>query len=184
MSMNADGAHNVLQELAQEADDTAARRDLIFGTGLAGNPRYVSWLVGQMKDEKLARLAGEAFSLITGADLTALNLRYMRPDLETGPNDNPQDDNVDMDVDGGLAWPDAAKVEKWWRGQSHLFQTGVRYFMGSALNPAVCQRVLRQGYQRQRILAALHLSLLNAGTPLFEWRAPARRQRRLLASMT
>jgi len=54
--------------------------------------------------------------------------------------------------------------------------------MGEPLNAENCQRVLRTGYQRQRIAAALYLSLLNPGTPLFEWRAPARRQQRLLAS--
>jgi len=31
--------------------------------------------------------------------------------------------------------------------------------------------VLKEGFQRQRIAAALYLSLLNPGTPLFEWRA-------------
>ncbi len=75
----------------------------ILGSGFAGDPRYVGWLINHMKDEKLARLAGEAFSLITGADLTALNLRYSRPeDLETGPNDDPEDANVDVDPDEGL----------------------------------------------------------------------------------
>jgi uncharacterized protein (TIGR02270 family) len=183
MSMEGHGAHNVLQRLARDADDEVARRNLILGTGLAGDPRYVGWLIGQMKDERFARLAGESFSLITGVDLTALNLRYLRPDLETGPTDNPEDDNVDMDVDEGLAWPDAVKVESWWRVQSHRFQAGVRYFMGSALNPDVCQQVLRNGYQRQRILAAQHLCLLEPGTSLFNTSAPAWRQQGLLTQM-
>ena len=39
------------------------------------------------------------------------------------------------------------------------------------------------GARRGAIAAALYLSLLNPGTPLFEWRAPARRQQRLLAEM-
>ena len=185
MSMSADGAHRILQRLARDAADTAVPRNLILGSGYAGDPRYVSWLISHMKDDKLARLAGEAFSLITGADLTALNLRYMRPeDLETGPNDNPYDENVEVDADEGLPWPDAVKVETWWRAQSSHFQTGIRYFMGEPLNPAICQRVLREGYQRQRIVAALHLSLRSSGTPLFNTSAPASRQERLLAQMS
>jgi len=183
MSMNVNGAHGVLQQLAQDADDAAARRGLILGSGLAGDPRYVSWLIGQMKDEKLARLAGEAFSLITGADLTALNLRYARPDLETGPNDNPEDDNVDVDVDGGLTWPDADKIQKWWSANESRFQKGTRYFMGQPVTREHCIEVLKNGYQRQRILAAHYLCLLDPGTPLFNTSAPAWRQQKLLASM-
>jgi hypothetical protein len=56
--------------------------------------------------------------------------------------------------------------------------------MGEPLNRENCLRVLKEGFQRQRIAAALYLSLLNPGTPLFEWRAPAWRQQRLLATMT
>jgi hypothetical protein len=44
--------------------------------------------------------------------------------------------------------------------------------------------VLKNGYQRQRIAAAYHLCLLNPGTPLFEWRAPAWRQECELTQMT
>jgi hypothetical protein len=43
--------------------------------------------------------------------------------------------------------------------------------------------VLKTGHQRQRILAAHYLCLLNPGTPLFNTSAPAWRQQRLLAQM-
>ena len=59
-----------------------------------------------------------------------------------------------------------------------------RYFIGEPLNRENCLRVLKDGFQRQRIAAAIYLSLLNPGTPLFEWRAPAWRQQRLLSTMT
>jgi hypothetical protein len=49
--------------------------------------------------------------------------------------------------------------------------------MGEPLERHVCLRVLQGGYQRQRRAASLYLSLLNSGTPLFEWRAPAWRQK-------
>jgi hypothetical protein len=53
--------------------------------------------------------------------------------------------------------------------------------MGQPPNPDNCQRVLREGYQRQRIAGALYLALLRPGTPLFPTAAPAWRQRRWLA---
>jgi uncharacterized protein (TIGR02270 family) len=171
--------------LASIAADPTNLRWLIRGAGVVGDPAYLTWLTRHMADAKTARLAGEAFSLITGADLTALNLTRRRPEnFESGPNDDPNDPNVDMDEDDGLPWPDAAKIEGWWRANSERFEAGARYFMGEPLNRNNCLRVLKEGFQRQRIAAALYLSLLNPGTPLFEWRAPARRQQRLLAGMS
>lgn len=178
----AQGAHGWLAALA---NDPANLRWVIRGAGLAGDPTYVPWLMGHMADIKTTRLAGEAFSLITGLDLAWLDLEVKPPEnFESGPNDDPNDPNVDMDEDDGLPWPDAAKIQAWWHANSQRFQPGTRYFMGEPLNRDNCVRVLKEGFQRQRIAAALYLSLLNPGTPLFEWRAPARRQQRLLAEMT
>lgn len=44
-------------------------------------------------------------------------------------------------------------------------------------------RLLREGFQRQRIAAAEYLCLLQPGTPLFYTSAPAWRQKRWLAKM-
>ena len=52
---------------------------LIQGAGIAGDPSYVPWLIKQMKDLKLTRLAGESFSLITGLDLAYLDLERRPP---------------------------------------------------------------------------------------------------------
>jgi len=181
MAMPLLDAHSALQRFAT---DPANLRRLIRGSGHVGDPRYVEWLMSQMVDSKLTRLSGEAFSLITGVDLTAHNLVSRRPEgFESGPNDDPNDPNVDMDEDDGLPWPDVKKIQAWWHANGSRFQPGTRYFMGQPLNRDNCLKVLKEGYQRQRIAAALYLSLLNPGTPLFEWRAPARRQQRLLAEM-
>ena len=60
---------------------------------------------------------------------------------------------------------------------------GTRYFMGAPVTREHCIDVLKNGYQRQRILAAHYLCLLEPGTPLFNTSAPAWRQQRLLADM-
>jgi len=178
-AMGVTAAHELLQAVA---GDPASTRWLIRGSGLAGDAGYVRWLMDFMADDRFARLAGEAFSFITGADLAWLDLERKPPEnFDPGPNDDPNDPNVDMDEDEGLPWPDRGRIEAWWQVNGRRFQTGVRYFMGEPLNPDHCLRVLKDGYQRQRRAAALYLSLLNPGTHLFEWRAPARRQQRLLA---
>ncbi len=134
------------------------------GTGLAGDPMYASWLIGHMSDDKLARLAGESFSMITGVDLAWLDLERNPPEsFESGPNDDPDNSNVDMDEDEGLPWPDRAKVQTWWDQNGARFTTGVPHFMGAPVNSAHCIEVLKIGYQRQRVAAAHHLCLLNRG---------------------
>jgi uncharacterized protein (TIGR02270 family) len=170
----------VLRGIAQE--EPKDTRMLIQAVGVAGDPHYIPWLMEQMADLKVARLAGEAFSVITGADLAFIDLERRPPeDVELGPNDNPEDEDVGMDPDDGLPWPDPAKVRVWWEANRHRFPAGVRHFMGEPPNPENCRRVLREGYQRQRIAAALYLALLRPGTPLFPTSAPAWRQKRWLA---
>ena len=165
-------------------DDPGSIRTLIPGVGIAGNPDFVPWLIAQMEDLPLARLAGESFSMITGLDLAWLDLERKPPDgAEPGPNDDPENDDVAMDEDEGLPWPDPVKVQAWWSANSHLFQPGVRYFMGAQPSWEHCLQVLRDGYQRQRIAAAEYLCLLRPGTMLFNCKAPAWRQQRWLAQM-
>jgi len=180
-AMNVKRAHALLQQIAEQPGQLA---QLIRGSGIAGDPTYVPWLIRHMADTKTARVAGESFTLITGADFAALHLEAKRPeDFVAGPNDDPNDPDVDMDADDGLLWPDAAKIEKWWAANEGRFQKGVRYFMGAPVTREHCIDVLKNGYQRQRILAAHYLCLLEPGTPLFNTSAPAWRQQRLLAKM-
>jgi uncharacterized protein (TIGR02270 family) len=169
--------------LKQLAEDSGNVRLLIAGVGAAGDVHYLPWLIQQMADLKLARLAGESFSTITGVDLAALDLELKPPEgLETGPNDDPADEDVAMDEDDSLPWPDPAKLAAWWKAKGSSFAPGTRFFMGEAPGDSHCTGILRTGFQRQRIAAALHLRLFQPGRPLFNTAAPAWRQHRLLAS--
>jgi uncharacterized protein (TIGR02270 family) len=179
---NLERAHERLQSLAEAPDQ---QRWLLKGTGFVGDPAYAPWLIRHMEDNGTARLAGEAFSLIAGTDLRRQHLHRDAPEhVETGPNDDPADESVEMDEDEGLSWPDPGKVQAWWNANAQHFQAGTRYFMGQPLNRDNCIRVLKNGYQRQRIAAAIYLCLINPGESLFEWRAPAWRQKRLLGSIS
>jgi uncharacterized protein (TIGR02270 family) len=170
--------------LARLARDSASIRLLIQGIGTAGDPHYVPWLIQQMQDLKLSRLAGESFSYITGLDLAYLDLERKPPEgVDFGPNDDPNDDNVAMDEDDGLPWPDVGKISAWWQANGQRFAPGTRYFMGEPPSTAHCLDVLKNGFQRQRMAAAIYLCLLKPGTPLFNCAAPAWRQQRLLAKM-
>lgn len=178
-AMTVEAGRGLLRRLSERS---GICRPLVAGVGLVGDCQYVPWLIKQMRDAKLARLAGEAFGTITGLGLVALGLDRKPPEnLESIPNDDPGDQSVDMDPDDGLPWPDPAKCAAWWDANKHRFQEGLRYFMGAPPTREHCVKVLRDGYQRQRIAAAQYLCLLNPGTPLFNTSAPAWRQQRWLA---
>ena len=175
-TMGVPRAHELLKQLARVPKDIRA---LIQGAGITGDSHYVPWLIGQMDDVKLARLAGEAFSFITGLDLAYLDLELRPPEgVDFGPTDDPDDDDVAMDVDDSLPWPDSAKIQAWWSVNAQRFPPGMRHFMGAPVTAENCRQVLREGFQRQRVAAAHYLCLLEPGTALVNTAAPAWRQQR------
>ncbi|SHL40364.1 TIGR02270 family protein [Phytopseudomonas punonensis] len=157
------------------------RHMAIQAIGLLGDPQTIPWLIRQMHELPAARAAGEAFSLITGADLAELDLELsVYPDYDEGPTDDPSDANVSMDPDIDLAWPDPQQVEQWWQGQQHGLQPGTGYLLGQPFSERQCMAVLRSGTQRQRRAAASLLARYQPTSVLFATDAPARRQKRLL----
>lgn len=168
-------AQDWLKTLGREPE---RRRAAIAGIGIHGDPAYVPWLIQQMTDLKLARLAGEAFSMITGADLAGIDLDRRPPEgLETGPNDDPADPDVGMDSDDRLPWPDPERVARWWAAQKGGYTPGTRYLLGKPIAPEALAEALRVGRQRQRAAAALELAIRGGGM-LFETRARGALQQR------
>ena len=174
-ALPADEARALLRQLMP-----AAPREAVRAIGWLGDARLVPWLIERMEDAALARVAGEAFSTITGADLVALQLERPPPtDVQTGPNDDPDDENVALDDDENLPWPEPQRVQRWWQAQSGAC-AAPRSFVGAAPTPEHLAQVLRTGTQRQRALAAQQLVLLQPGQAWFNVAAPTWRQRRLL----
>ena len=168
--------HATLSTLAREG---TSKRLLVAGVGIGGDPQFVPWLIEQMGDPALARLAGESFSRITGVDLSLLDLDRDAAAAD-GPDDDPANDDVAIDEDDSLPWPDPDKLSHWWRTHGKRLAPGVRHFMGAPPSPAHCRAVLGSGFQRQRIAAAEQLCLQQPGSPLFNTAAPAWRQQREL----
>jgi uncharacterized protein (TIGR02270 family) len=140
-------------------------RDVVIGTGITGDPMYIPWLIRQMETPALSRIAGEAFTLVTGVNIAYEDLEGERPEgFETGPMENPENEDVAMDPDEDLPWPDPKKIQSWWDANKGHFQAGVRYLVGKPITMEHCQHVLISGYQRQRIAVALELSSMQPGT--------------------
>ena len=159
------------------ADCPDTLRLAIISAGIIGDPVLVPWLIEQMNNPALARIAGEAFTMITGVDLESEEMRGMRPEgFNVGPTDDPGDDNVSMDPDDDLPWPNAEAVLHWWGRNKGAFPSATRHLLGKPITAGNLRNILRSGRQRQRAAAALELAIQEPEQPLFEVRAPGLRQ--------
>ncbi len=153
----------------------------VQAAGVIGDPAHISWLIQQMANPVVARVAGESFTFITGIDLAYDDLDTDKPEgFEAGPTENPEDENVDMDPDEDSPWPNPQLIEKWWFTHRAQFTNGTRYLCGQPMTIESLNQVLRTGRQRQRTAAALELAIRQPGTPLFNTSAPGFRQQALL----
>jgi uncharacterized protein (TIGR02270 family) len=176
--MHLSDAHAWLQELSKHPN---LKKLAVAGYGVVGDPMAVPWLILMMEVPDLARVAGESFTMITGVDLAYEDLEGEWPEgFEAGPTENPEDEDVEMDPDEDLPWPDPKLIADWWNKNKNNFRNGTRYLFGKPISSDQCQHVLRHGYQRQRAAAALELAIMQPGQPLFEVRAPGFRQKQIL----
>lgn len=167
------------RELAERLGERpGCERAAVIAAGALGDVELVPWLIERMRAPALSRIAGEAFSLITGIDLEAAQLTATAPDgFRAGPTDDPEDEDVVMDPDRDLPWPRLEAVRAAWEARRGSFLLGTRYLLGMPAVPRFLGEVLARGGQRARAAAALELAMRRPREPLFEVRAPGFRQR-------
>jgi uncharacterized protein (TIGR02270 family) len=175
-----------LRELAKQ---TKRSRDVVVAAGALGDPAVVPWLIDRMTMPDLARVAGEAFTEVTGAHFELDQLWSEQPQNNLADIDEDSDEEVaDLpdtagapdrssvaaarSADQDLYWPDVDKVSRWWARNKTRFSNGTRCLVGRDLTEENLVNVLQNGYQRHRVAAALELTR-NAGQVLPEVRAPA-----------
>jgi uncharacterized protein (TIGR02270 family) len=165
--------------LRRLASDPRRLRTVIWATAVIGNAFYIPWLMDQARDPKVARIAGEAFETITGADIASPD-RAPEQEQHSGPNDNLDDEDVGPDADDGLSWPDTKKVEQWWTSNKGRFSVGTCYFLGTPRNSANWIGALAEAPQRRRLGVALDLAVLRPAQAIYNVRASGKLQQRLL----
>lgn len=159
----------------------ASVRGAVDGAAALGDPTVVPWLIDWMRAPETARVAAGALSMITGVKLDEARLAGKAPEgFQSGPTDDPADEDVAMDPDASLPWPDVDAIQAWWGRRSGDFKRGTRYLLGKPIATEWLERVLREGSQPARAAAALELCMRERRWPLFEVRAPGSRQRRAL----
>jgi len=136
-----------------------------------GDPSNMPRLLQWMAIPALARVAGEAFTSITGTQLAEADLEGNAPDgFEAGPNEDALDENVSMDPDEGLPWPDVPKVSAWWNAHQGRYPKGVRHLAGKPLTSEWLLHVIAHERQRLRAAAAIDSFIANPKLPLVETR--------------
>lgn len=149
-----------------------ASRAALRAIAALGDPTHMPFVVTALCKLPLARLAGEAFELITGADLARDKLDAPQPEgFESGPSDHPDEAEVALDPDVNLLWPNADASENWWNRHKSTFQAGRRHFLGRPPTAEWLDEAWRNGKQRHRIAAALELA---PQKPLRPWKARLR----------
>lgn len=153
-------------------------RFAINGYAALGDPVIVPRLLEWMRVPGVARVASEAFANICGVHISYDNLEGAPPaGFEAGPTESPADDDVSLDPDMNLYWPDVAKCADWWAKNQKNFAIGQRYLCGKPITIESAREILKSGYQRQRAAAAFELAIKEPGKPLYEVRAPGFRQK-------
>lgn len=160
-----DKARSWISELSKQPE---MQRMLIHAIAHLGDPHVIPWLIMKMHNFETAKIAGEAFAVITGIDLERNNLVIDTPkNIVLLPNDDIADENVNLDEDENLPFPDVNKINHIWLRYRDRYRAGRRYVMGvevSNNSPIVIEklnRVLQQSSLRQRQSVALSIALLD-----------------------
>ena len=152
--------------ISRIAENPEDMRWVIKATAYLGDPHAVTWLIITMRKAEVSRLAGEAFSLITGIDLEQRELVLDVPDITEFNLDKDLADEeigeegIYLDEDEHLPWPNPDKIAALWQKYRSSFRNGTRYFMGKPVSVDVLKYYLVEGCQRQRRAAAIELALM------------------------
>ena len=177
-------AHHMIRSMVS---DKKQLRWALMSAGYQGDPAYLEPLMKQFENAEVARVAAESFEMITGLNMFLESLEVI-PEVEQQPepseeelqgdwdHDEDDDDAEVLAEDEGLVVPDMEKIQPWYDDNKDRFPVGERILCGYPLSQESCANILLTGQQRQRRAAALEIVLGNPGTPLFETRAPGRRQ--------
>lgn len=174
--MKAGQAHEWLQTLIQRS---GCERAALSGAAALGDPSLGPWLLSCLRRPELARRAGFALSMISGLDIRGENMATDAPEgFESGPNDDPEDEDVMMDPDESLPWPDADSIGMWWKQEEVKLKRGTRYLLGKPMVSEWLSQVMALAHQPARAAAAMELCLMgqehvfsNVERPLWNYRA-------------
>jgi uncharacterized protein (TIGR02270 family) len=194
-------AWKACRKVAEEGG--AGRRQCLVALALGGEAQDVEWLVGLLRQEelradvlwalgfsgqalvadaclewmghaKVAALAGEAFSAITGLKLEG---EYRMPPAEEEGSalvpleEEDLDANLVPGAEASLPVPIPEAVTGWWQKARKGFERGARHLRGQKLDAGGLLEALGRESMRRRPVLALELAIRSRGALVLQTRA-------------
>ena len=122
-----------------------------------------------MKDPNYAQVAGEAFSILTGIDITEENLDANTPEEnEKTAKEKRTIDEQYREYEEDLPWPDLEKIKVWWSQHISDFDDAKYYLAGKEITLDNLSQIMQIGKQAQRAAAAIHLAKIQPTCPFVQ----------------
>ncbi len=167
----------VVQALAEEP----TRKDALFALGFAGTRAAAEACLDVMKEEESGKLAGEAFTAITGLDLATSGMIAAEPPAPDEPTPFEEDD-LDADLvpkpEDLLPRPEVDRIAAWWGKNRNRFDPDRRYLRGTQASLGALRDGLERGPTRRRHATALELAVRSQNRLWVQTRAFCSVQRR------
>jgi uncharacterized protein (TIGR02270 family) len=166
-----------------------SRRSALFALGFSGRRRAAELCLEiiDMEDRDLAaaRVAGEAFSAITGLVIEGAYARREPDDDDAGDDLGARDaDSPRASVaEAALPLTDGPAIRAWWASAASRFQPGQRYLGGAPISAAGLVAALTGGPMRRRPGLALELAVRSRGAFTVDTTDWISRQRAALAAL-
>ncbi|OJT24236.1 hypothetical protein BO221_13725 [Archangium sp. Cb G35] len=177
------GEDKDIERLVALVGDETVREDVLWALGFTGRASAVDVCLELMEQQPSeARLAGEAFSAITGLVLEGAYVLDVEGEEDSLP---PLEEDLDADLslrpEDELPVPACAAVADWWKRVRKDFSWSTRYLGGRPFSGAVLLEALTLGPMRRRCVHALELALRTQGSHQVQTFAFTARQRAELA---
>jgi uncharacterized protein (TIGR02270 family) len=154
------------RRLLELATDPETRRHALPAVAVAGRAPGAELCLDLMKDEWSARLAGEAFSAITGLEIAGefADTEAVDPYDEIPPDADPSaEPSPEPWGEGALVCPAREAVVRWWMAARGRFAPGGRYLAGVPASSERAVALLGTAPMRRRPALALEICARSAG---------------------
>ncbi|NOK02924.1 MULTISPECIES: TIGR02270 family protein [Myxococcus] len=173
---------SLLVDLLESAE---LRAHTLWALGFSGRVAAMESCVRYLAVPEVARLAGEAFSAMTGLRLEGAFALPPGETPEGAPVPPEEQESLDADLtprpEDDLPWPRVAAVKDWWTQNQARFAKGTRYLLGQPFSGQVLVEALASSPMRRRHVLARELAIRTGGQHVIPTRAFTWRQREALA---
>lgn len=157
-----------------------SRADALWALGFSGRREAAEACLELMGERRVAPLAAEAFSAITGFEWTGPYVLTREEEEPLPPLEEDLVRDLESRPEDALPMPFQPAVSAWWKEARQRFFEEKRYLQGRLLGPDVLLDALEQGPMRRRPVLALELAWRSQGACLVQTRAFTHRQRTVL----